>query len=180
MALPASPGRVQCAGLAGGGIHGVVERGGRGKSLETVRNATPVADPTVCQLCGVVFHRKRWRHARSLQPELLAVATWDLCPACRQEARGQFFGLVTLRGEWVASHRDEVLRRIENVAARAGHTQPERRVLDIRHEEGGIEVRTSSQELAHRIAHELEKAFGGRARYAWSDRDGWLRASWEV
>lgn len=39
---------------------------------------------------------------------------------------------------------------------------------------------TTSEELAHRIVHALQKAFGGRAAYAWSDRDGSLRAVWDM
>lgn len=38
---------------------------------------------------------------------------------------------------------------------------------------------TTSQKLAHRIAHELEKAFGGRTTYAWLD-DGCLEARWRA
>jgi hypothetical protein len=37
---------------------------------------------------------------------------------------------------------------------------------------------TTSQKLAHRIVHELKKAFRGRATYAWSD-DGTLFATWQ-
>ena len=73
----------------------------------------------------------------------------------------------------------EVWRRIVNVEARARHTQPERRTVRIDREREGIEVLTTSQQLAHRIARELEKAFGGRAHYTWSDRDGSLEATWQ-
>jgi len=40
-------------------------------------------------------------------------------------------------------------------------------------------VITTSQKLAHRIVATLKKTFGGRASYAWSDRDGSLFATWE-
>ncbi len=63
---------------------------------------------------------------------------------------------------------------------RAAFTQPQRRLLDVRRVAGGLEVLTTSQKLAHRIAHEVEKAFGGRVSYAWSDRDGRLLARWEA
>jgi len=44
---------------------------------------------------------------------------------------------------------------------------------------GRLEVITTSQKLAHRIVATLKKTFGGRASYAWSDRDGSLFATWE-
>jgi hypothetical protein len=84
-----------------------------------------------------------------------------------------------LRGSYVARHLDGILRRIRNVAARARFTQPERRIVSIRHEGEALHVRTTSQKLAHRIARELRKAFGGHASYAWSDREGRLDAVWE-
>jgi hypothetical protein len=41
-----------------------------------------------------------------------------------------------------------------------------------------LEVLTTSQKLAHRIVHELKKAFGGRTSYVWAD-DRTLLASWQ-
>jgi hypothetical protein len=40
-----------------------------------------------------------------------------------------------------------------------------------------LEVLTTSEKLAHRIAGELAKTWRGRATYAWSD-DGSLLARW--
>ena len=42
-----------------------------------------------------------------------------------------------------------------------------------------LEILTTSQKLAHRIARELEKAFGGLAHYTWTDREGILDAKWD-
>jgi hypothetical protein len=42
-----------------------------------------------------------------------------------------------------------------------------------------LEVLTTSQKLAHRIATELRKAFGGRTTFEWSHDDGSLLALWE-
>jgi prepilin-type processing-associated H-X9-DG protein len=42
-----------------------------------------------------------------------------------------------------------------------------------------LEVLTTSQKLAHRIAHELAKAFGGRANYQWADGEAGLLATWQ-
>ncbi|MGB8413282.1 MAG: hypothetical protein WCE23_10700, partial [Candidatus Binatus sp.] len=70
--------------------------------------------------------------------------------------------------------------RIANVERRAEFTQPERRIVSSKWDGATLEVLTTSQKLAHRIARELQKAFGGRARYTWSDQDGALTAVWEA
>jgi hypothetical protein len=85
---------------------------------------------------------------------------------------------VVIRGAWAATNAAAIRRRIENVAARAGFTQPERRLVSVDAGPDGLDVITTSQKLAHRIVAELKKAFGGRASYAWSDRDGSLFATW--
>jgi hypothetical protein len=137
-------------------------------------------DPTACESCGAVFSHKTWRKPERMDPELLMRVAWARCPACRQVDRGEFFGRVVIRGLAAEVMEDEVLRRVRNVAERAAFTQPERRVVEVRRDGGLLEVHTTSQKLAHRIARELEKAFGGRAAFAWSDRDGRLLATWEA
>ena len=73
---------------------------------------------------------------------------------------------------------DGIRRRIRNVAARAAFTQPERQVVSVESRGKVLDVLTTSQKLAHRIAHELKKAFGGRTSYVWSD-DRTLLATWQ-
>jgi hypothetical protein len=140
----------------------------------------PPADLTVCERCGDVFWRKTWRRSPvRVTHALLARTPWSVCPACRQVDAGVFFGRVLLRGDYVAANEKEIRRRIRNVEQWARHTQPERRLVSIRRLAGELEVLTTSQKLAHRIVHELKKAFKGRAKYSWSDGDRRLYAVWE-
>jgi hypothetical protein len=74
----------------------------------------------------------------------------------------------------------EIRRRINNVTARARWTQPERQIVSLVRKGSAIEVVTTSQKLAHRIARELQKAFGGRTSYSWADRDGELLATCDL
>lgn len=167
------------AALKGKGrIRALVHRGvGSGKR----RADSPGAfkDPTVCERCGAIYSRKTWRRRRRVGQAFFARAAWAVCPACLQVERGQFFGRVIVRGAFADAHEEAILRRIRNVADRARFTQPERRIVDIRFDGQSLQVLTNSQQLAHRIAHELQKAFGGRANYVWSDWDGRLLATWE-
>jgi hypothetical protein len=90
---------------------------------------------------------------------------------------GRFYGRVLVRGDWFLGHQDEVRRRVVNVEARARYTQPLRRLVTMGRRGDALEVTTTSQKLAHRVVHELQKAFGGRAAYDWSERDGRLTAT---
>lgn len=142
------------------------------------RRTGRASEPTLCERCGAVLVRRSWRRASDLKPShtLLSGATWTTCPACVQVASEEYLGRVTIDGDLVRSDAAALRRRIANVAARAEHTQVERRVVSVeRTRDGQLVVLTTSQKLAHRIVHELKKAFGGRATYRWSD-DGSLEA----
>jgi NMD protein affecting ribosome stability and mRNA decay len=142
--------------------------GGRGRLRE----------PAACERCGAVFSRRVWRRTDQVSYDVLARAQWVVCPSCRQVEAQVYLGRVVLRGAGVV--RDEALlrRRIENVAARAGATQPERRIVSVERQGEVLEVLTTSQKLAHRIVHEVTKLLGGRTTYRWSD-DRTLLATWQ-
>ena len=104
----------------------------------------------------------------------------DLGPACRPVFHHEAYGEVSVQGPLPADTRAAVLQRVRNVATRAAFTQPQRRLVAIEGGDGGFQVFTTSQKLAHRIAAEPRKAFGGRVSYAWSDRGGRLLARWHA
>jgi NMD protein affecting ribosome stability and mRNA decay len=170
-------GRTKGKGL----IRALARQGTRAeKSPPAPRKVRQTPGPTVCRKCGATFANKTWRRDRRVTMSFLDRADWVECPACEQAGRAEGFGKVILRGAYVAAHEEAIRRRIQNVADRAEFTQPLRRIASIaRDRRGGLEVITTSQKLAHRIARELKKAFQGRASYTWSDRDGSLLATWE-
>jgi len=159
-------------------IRATVRRGSRSDRAPLVVSKLPApAEPTLCGRCGAVFAHKVWRRPRALTLRLWMRAARSKCPACQQVARGQYFGRIVITG-LEASDEGPVRRRIKNVADRARFTQPERQIVSITRDDGTLEVKTTSQKLAHRIVHELAKAFGGRPRLAWSKGDGRLFATW--
>lgn len=87
-------------------------------------------------------------------------------------------GRVELRGAFVAAHEAEIRTRIERLAERAGRSHPERAIVTVEPTPGGLDVVTSTQELAHRIAVEMKKSFRGESSFTWSDIDGSLFAKW--
>jgi NMD protein affecting ribosome stability and mRNA decay len=149
---------------------------GRTKPIEA--RTGRLTEPRACERCGAVFARRIWQRPAKVSHALLGRATWTVCPACRQASREEYCGRIRLQGAFAFANQKEIRRRIENVAARASHTQPERRIVSIERDGEVIEVLTTSQKLAHRIVNELKKTFRGRASYSWSD-DGSLFAIWE-
>lgn len=160
-------------------VRSLVRKGTRASAKPPVARLTRgLGEPSACRRCGALFAGQVWRRPPAVSHARLARASWTTCPACRQASAGLAYGRVIVAGAYAARHETEIRRRIRNVAERARFTQPQRRVVSAERRGAVLEVLTTSQKLAHRIAHELTKAFRGRARYVWSDRDGSLLAVW--
>ena len=149
------------------------QRGGPPVALRRL----PSGGPLRCERCNAVYERKTWRTRRASTATAAGVA-WTLCPACSQTAEGEYFGRVSVPARLPEELESAVRRRVWNVERRARHTQPERRLVSLERTRTGLEILTTSQKLAHRIARELEKAFGGRARYTWTEQERQLDATW--
>ena len=148
------------------------------KSPRVVHKTPAIHEPTICVRCGAVFLRKTWRHDHKLSDEQIERCQWGFCPACNQVSRQEGQGRLIIRGV-AASRREDIQRRLQNAAKRAMKTQPERRIVSIDATDNGatLDVLTTSQKLAHRLAHEVKKLLRGRVAYSWSD-DGTLFATW--
>ena len=144
-----------------------------------VRRTGRPPEPAVCERCGAVYAAKTWRAGDRTARTPISGVRWTVCPACRQVAEGEYFGRVLIRGAYAAVHEEELRARVRGVAARAAYTQPERRIVSMERTEDGLEVLTTSQKLAHRIARSLMKGFGGGTEYHWTEPRGELFAVWE-
>lgn len=137
-------------------------------------------EPARCERCDARYEGRTWRvPAVRRRPADLAGVNWTLCPACKQIDDQEYFGRVLVTRPLTPERELEVRRRIWNVERRARYTQAEHRMVQLEHRRSGLEVLTTSQKLAHRIARELEKAFGGKAHYEWSEHGGELEATWD-
>jgi hypothetical protein len=152
---------------------------------EAGRRRTPRAgkEPEVCGDCGAVYADKRWKLAgdkRGVEKQ----SDWrpplkTVCPACKQIRAGVPGGFVHLTGAFFAGHRVEIERLLRNEAERAAEDNPLARIM--KWEGEGRErhtVSTTTEHLAQRLGHALEKAYGGEARYDFSHENKLARVSW--
>jgi NMD protein affecting ribosome stability and mRNA decay len=160
-------------------IRSLNRRGAKSDKSPPVTRGQSFSDPSICERCGAVYAAKSWRRGRRLTGDVIDRARWVTCPGCAQAAAGEYHGQVLIELSDGAK-RDAITARIANVERRAQLTQPERQVVGTSWNGKTLEVLTTSQKLAHRIAREVEKAFGGEARFSWADDDGTLLAKVKV
>ena len=103
-----------------------------------------------------------------------------ICPACKQAAEGEPRGFVYLDGAFMVEHRKEIEKLVLNEAKRAGEDNPLARILKFQKHDGNkLTVTTTTEHLAQRLGHAVEKAFGGEVQYNFSHENKIARVSWQ-
>ena len=139
-----------------------------------------MSEPAVCEGCGATYANRRWN-----PPDVLFASGQDeivqtvVCPACRQQRDGEPRGFVFVDGKFAVAHHAEIEQLLRNEAERAAVDNPLARIMDLqkRHDHELV-VSTTTEHLAQRLVHALEKAFGGTARYDFSHENKLARVSW--
>ena len=130
-----------------------------------------------------MYANRRWTAASSMstkrQDEHLRPAQITLCPACKQQRTGEPRGFVFLDGDFFSSHGAEIEQLLRNEAKRAAEDNPLARAMEFKRGVGHkLTVSTTTEHLAQRLGHALEKAFGGSVHYDFSHENKLARVSW--
>jgi hypothetical protein len=141
-------------------------------------------EPTVCEACGAVYVQQRWTAADSgsVDNELKhwRPARMTRCPACKQQRTGEARGFIFLDGAFFVAHQEEIERLLQNEAQRASEDNPLGRIMNWkRGDRHKLTVTTTTEHLAQRLGHALEKAYGGNIHYDFSHENKLARVNWQ-
>jgi hypothetical protein len=142
-----------------------------------------MSEPAVCESCGATYVNRRWTAATSVsvnqRHKHWRPAKIRVCPACKQKRTGEPRGFVFLDGSFFAAHRTEIEELLRNEAERAAQDNPLARILESKQTEGHeLTVSTTTEHLAQRLGHALEKAFDGTVHYDFSHENKLARVTW--
>lgn len=133
----------------------------------------------VCKKCGSVYHDKRWYHRDDIPAKLAGKKTSEvLCAACRKIKDKFAEGYVTLEGDFVKKHREEIINLVKNKETQASHLNPLERIIEIAEKNGGMEITTTTEKLAQMIGRMLNKSYDGEVEYKWSSDVKLARVVW--
>lgn len=139
-------------------------------------------EPAYCEKCGAEYEHDHWffrdpdeqgafnKHWQAAMP--------TMCPACRQIAGDIVGGYVYVDGKFLTEHRMDIENLLENEAARALEDNPLSRIMHQRNIDDKILIETTTEHLAQRLGHALQKAFDGHVSYAFSDENKMTRVRW--
>lgn len=147
------------------------------------REDAAIPEPAVCEACGNVYADRRWALPGTGRPDgdhpHFRPATVVLCPACQVEKSGIAAGYVHLNGTFLGAHRVEIEQLLHNEAERAMEDNPLGRIMGMEpDDDGGTTVRTTTEHLAQRLGHALEKAYHGDVRYDFSHENKLAHVWW--
>ena len=101
------------------------------------------------------------------------------CPAC-QRIRDAFpAGYVTIKGEFIKDHRDEIVALINAKEQREKAEHPLQRIMAIEEVRDGLQVTTTDSHLARGIGQALHDAYKGDLKLKYSRDENLLRATWK-
>ena len=147
------------------------------------RPSRAISEPAVCADCGAVYANRRWTNSSSTltdtQHEHLRPAKATLCPACKQQRSGEPRGFLFLDGDFLSVHGEEIEQLLRNEANRAALDNPLARIIEFKRGAGHkLTVTTTTEHLAQRLGHALEKAFDGSVHYDFSHENKLARVNW--
>ncbi len=131
-------------------------------------------EPTVCTECKAVFAEGRWSWQRP--PADAAEMT---CPACQRINDDFPAGYVTIKGEFIKAHRDEIIAVVKAKEDRQKAEHPQQRIMAIEDVREGLQVKTTDSNLARGIGEALHDAYKGDLKLRYSRDENLLRAIWK-
>ena len=139
-----------------------------------------LAETSICKECKAVYHSKKWFLDEKLYEQKKALKDVHLviCPACKKTKENVPNGVVTLKGDFLKQHKEEILNLIHNEDARSKQYNPLKRIMKIDEKGGEVEIQTTSAKLAQRIGSILFKAYSGEVEYKKHENAKFMRVEW--
>jgi hypothetical protein len=137
---------------------------------------------SICGSCRAVYMNKRWYVDGDTAKAAAKETKTNLvvCPACLKIRDNFPGGIVTLRGDYVLAHKQDVINLIKNEEERARGFNPLERVMSIKENgHGSLVVNTTNEKLAQRLGRAIKRAFHGEVAYHWSHDNKLVRVDWE-
>ena len=137
-------------------------------------------EPTVCPVCNVIYHKKRWLWDDALLKKCQSDKDvhYTKCPACRKIEDNFALGKIYLTGSFVSEHFEELVNLLKSEERHAMGKNPLERLIKLEKSSDGIYAETTSDALAMRIGHVLQRAYKGSEESKFRAGDKFLEVRW--
>lgn len=141
---------------------------------DTYKLRGKLSEPTRCPQCKAVYHKGRW----SWTSEAPADAHEELCSACHRVNDNYPAGEITLAGEFVGAHKEEIKGLARHIEQLENSEHPMNRIIDVRDQEDGLLITTTDVHLPNRIAEAIQSAWNGELETHFDDEGYFTSIVW--
>lgn len=137
--------------------------------------------PRCVKIGHALYQGKRWFFDEKLYGKLAGAGKVRhvVCPTCRKIKDHYVEGYLTLSGEFLVEHKDEIVTLLEKEAARVGNRSCDDRIIQMAPEKDDkLVVETTTEKLARHLGRAIYKAYKGELSFRWSDPNLFVRVYW--
>lgn len=140
---------------------------------DTYRMRKKLHEPTACPKCNAVYHEGRWKWM-----DRPSDANEELCPACHRIHDEYPAGIVTLKGDFLETHMEEISRMARHEEKNENSEHPLHRIMKISESDEGLIITTTDIHLPRRIGEALNHSYQGELALDYDDEGYFIRVSW--
>ena len=158
------------------GFHSINRRDGifQEQVHDTYKIKAKLPEPTVCSQCGAVYHEGRWQWRKAP-----ADAHQHDCPACQRIHDHFPAGYLTLQGDFLSDHHDEISQLVRNVEKREQVEHALKRIMAVEEQDDGtMLITTTDIHLARGIGEAIHHAYQGDLEFHYNPDENLLRVYW--
>jgi len=145
-----------------------------GMEKDSYKSPCKLPESSRCPQCSATFFKDRW----TWKPAL-ARSPAHICPACHRIKDRFPAGYVTLKGEYLTTHRDEIVSLARHCEKREKADHPLQRIISIEDASHEMLITTTDLHLARNIAERIHAAHKGDLTLHYSKKENLLRSAWE-
>lgn len=161
---------------------GISDKRGRAQtSRDPFQPEKGMKEPALCRQCGALYTNKRW----TLEADKVMAAKYDSqiervdCPACQKIAQKYAEGYVTLRGDYLWNHEEQITALLKAQERKAMDKNPLERIIRIERSSDALMIETTEAKLAEHLARALHKAHHGEMEISWDEDRSLCRVHWQ-
>ncbi len=138
-------------------------------------------EAAACGECHALYQEKRWFFDEKLYGKLTSAGKVRqlVCPTCQKVKDRYAEGFLTLSGEFLVAHKNEIVTLLEKEAAKVSKRSVIDRIIRMVPEgDDKLVVETTTEKLTEHLGRAIYKAYKGDLSFQWSEPNPFVRVYW--